>query len=1062
MSVAKQYTDSILTMIIISLIVFNVLLAVSINYDFYGRNQNVVTTSSLASDYFDVIDPWGAVEFIDQRNSLGVDLAQANWFTYENLLGQDKEPNLGTAITDAEEGFSHLSPAQDCIDTDQLVFRRAQRTCNGKGTAECIGYFGDRFSRDSQEIYNYSDAPPLCSGTLGSLTFNFYQRDNRSSVSSGTRFMTIESIFVSDDNFAAYDSSSTNQFYTRQGQLFKTSSVFTLTDTQFYPLIKFVGKETRNFKQTLKLDRFSYINGEYVSDENGPYAEIFFRPQSLYLNAELNSSENQIDQFSVVDLDNEEWISGLESIYKNGNTIRRIYQDDGITLIDTTCTCQIIDTNVNLSIYKKGDNDLSSLTFLRIEADDGSKPLRIEIESLTNFSIFFIFEQTTTPKKWLLIPPLDIGGGKVIPTDDRSYYMRILNAPPLLESSYLFARSRGKTKRDGDSLRQSLDGRQPLTTFVEGLFTNQELSISPGKKVLFRTFKEVRPGSNDEDLLPVEVEGFPIWWNMAEYTVESRPGGPDRNQGLFISNLTFDDDDLMTNNLSRSRLASGNTVALNRNANGEIRGFKNNFFENYLLAIGEDDGNVDETDSPFYSVQPYLGWKFERHEQPFYKKEQWKSMLSFLDVKYNNLDISDGNRFLDGNVIWQVVDPRDEIRVFSSFYFLFATDFGNSVSDFEETGIEYTGFYRGPVQGRVKQVFFNNYDYGENQVSTTINRTGLTLIGGGDDATVDITIINGILRAVSVVERGSNYTSTSTYSLAFQFTPDGATEPLDVVINNLYVDAEDVEYTYLAIPQSGNGVPFFNLTDSDVIIRSNFELDPSKIEVTNGKISLTDKPENCILSGGSGYKLDVRRTIYVDQLDQNGISVLTGTREESLFYSIRPTLLDTDTETIKTLSLISFLQTTPILPEYFQYNFYQNPSDSLEYGKSPQQIGYINDDDITDFITVGDETEFKNYLFRNSSSSITSSVGIFTLQFQRLNYRQKPDPVDGVVTLDNTIGNRENLVIGKFIPYSSYYSENPSDDFDYEIYNANDCQFVPNAISNIYTRVIAENEIPEF
>ena len=126
----ERFTNATLAILIVVLIAVNILMALSINGDYFNKRVKADQKSIIPSDYFTTLDPWGETSYVTKQNSLGIDTSVCNWFTYENIYNISKTPNIGNAVSDFENGFSHLSPPQTCIDTDQLVFRTGTRKCS--------------------------------------------------------------------------------------------------------------------------------------------------------------------------------------------------------------------------------------------------------------------------------------------------------------------------------------------------------------------------------------------------------------------------------------------------------------------------------------------------------------------------------------------------------------------------------------------------------------------------------------------------------------------------------------------------------------------------------------------------------------------------------------------------------------------------------------------------------------------------------------------------------------------------------------------------------------------
>ena len=213
-------------------------MALTINGDIFKKREGVSENSAIPADYFSTLNPWGDTSYTDKPNSLDMDTSMCNWFTYENTYGLTKTPNIANGLDDFENGFSHFSPSQTCIDEDQLVFRTAVRDCSGTGSADCIGNRGERYNRGSTQNFNSNCGGsnlPACVSTIGSLTFNFLQDPNSDSspVDSGTRFLTVSKIYVSQKTFDAISADKSNNFYVNEGGLFEPNPTLSPKEDEY-------------------------------------------------------------------------------------------------------------------------------------------------------------------------------------------------------------------------------------------------------------------------------------------------------------------------------------------------------------------------------------------------------------------------------------------------------------------------------------------------------------------------------------------------------------------------------------------------------------------------------------------------------------------------------------------------------------------------------------------------------------------------------------------------------------------------------------------------------------
>jgi len=1066
---SEDFTTASIVVVILFLISAITLMILCVNGDILEKNIKKQDPPVLSSTYYQYINPWGDTQNISQPNTKNIDTSKFNWFTYENTLGIVKKPSISTAVEDFENGFSHLSETQTCFDEDQLVFKTGKRTCDGKGSADCIGSLGERYNRGEVQELNISGTGqgiPPCTSTIGSLSFNFLQTQDNSPIDSGTRFMTFEKIFVSPKNLELLDGDKKTQFYTQEGSLFFTNSILNPKDEEFFPLIRYLGKQDSDFKQNIKLVRYSFSNG-YVLDEKGPYAEILFRPYSLYLTALFNNTKGQIEILEGVLPAGSDDYTPVQDSYTLSDKIRRLYLSGNE--IDTTCTCNIIGGKLDISVYKRGTQSIQANSRLTVEGDNGEKTLGVNVSSTTYFSTFLTLSKNS--KKWLLVPPLDIGGGKVMPREDRSQYVASLNGPPISSAWYKYSdrvSPYGPPRKDGNALSNALDGRDPLTTFGTNLFKTKNIEVNSNTSVLFRSILENRP-QTDTNLLPTSgAPGTCVWWEIVENDKHDQVGVVHSNDKILVTNINFGS--------SLTNLGNSNSGMI----------YPNNFLEPFLKSVGKNNGFLDPSSSPFYSIQPWLGYKddFQRISS-FETWDRYKAMLSYFMVTTKGFSVKPGQKITDGQVTWQVTNPLGQVNVFGAEYFLDSNKEGFSVTDFVvNTSAGNIPNYKQDLKGYVVSLDYSNYQIsGSFQTDGSYSNLKLTGSGStGSGSTINVTVTQGSITSVTVVTQGSGYQDGDIGSFSIPVQGKDSIE-----VSNLIISASDRLYFYPAFAKNYAGQDIYKEDESgpvNKIMSFGFLLDQTKLTIVNGNIKLNDKPSNCIISGGYGYNTGDQ--IGINQVDQDGNSTVDPDLSKKAYSIFNVTSVDTETGTIKSGNLIS--NQVPIDKEipsdYFSYNFYvADPSqtESFSYGKSPQQIAYIPDEEeknMNSVITTGTTKQITDYIFRVSPGGVTNNVGLFTLQFPRLNYY--PDTLYDQ-TRNNTISIRENLVIGKFIPYSSYYSETmtttrkvfvygvpvtekipPVKTYTYQIYNVNNCRFVPMAISQIYTRNIKDSSIPTF
>lgn len=1054
----ERFTNGVLAILILVLIAFNIIVALSINGDLFQKRNTSGEKFAFQEGYFDTINPWGETSYVNVENSFGIETSECNWFTYENVFGITKNPNISNGLSDLENGYSHLSPPQSCVDEDQLVFRTGVRECNGTGSADCIGNQGERYNRGTTQNFNSTcvgSKIPACISTIGSLSFNFFQDPNsdNSPVDSGSRFLTFSQIYVNQSTFEKIDADKTNQFYINEGDLFRVDSenLLNLKDDQYAPLIRFLGKQDSNFKQNIKLIRYSSDGQNYVSDSGGLYAEIMFRPQSLFLDMGFNEVSGQLTSNGLVlNIDT----STITNKYVDGNKLRKItfngkwYQD--------VCTATIINNVATVNIYRNGTKTYTNGDLINIEDDSGSgSPLQMKVvttKELTNY-----FTLSTKSKKWLLLPPINIGGGQVIPRRDRTSYMRSMNRP--LDPIYMnYVTTRYDPYRPFQSDEANLNCFSKVTpsnyfVFGEQLYSGQpsDLIVNNGDKCLFRTFRTNVLTGNDASMNAITgAPGFGFWWNVAEHDQREYAGVTQSDSGKTLKTDAYFTD-------SSGKINLG-TIAAPL--------YPNNYIEDYLKATNKQQGVVDILSSDFMTLYPYYGSLENNYGCGFLGSNEcteWKCALTYRIQYPPSFVPSYLTDYKDGTVTWNIIDAKSEINVFGDEYFVKSSVIGSGISDFKLTKGGST--YLQPESGVVQSVDFSSYSVSSGTLIDQGTYTGITLKGddsGSTNCKINISFQQGTISSITITQPGQNYSDGESCSVSIPAPLQGNANNV-IVLDNLVISAQDTVYVYVAFTYI-NGIPYPPGDDEQTGIQVpatsfGFTLDPETVEIKSGALTLNKSPANCILSGGSGYGLT--NQIAICQINQNLKGVVTAKNAAI----ITVTKLQNSSDPIKVNSLINPVPANNLFPVglpigYFTYNFYvQDPNVPADqqpiYDESPQQIGYIDpslEAEMNSIITTGSEDQIKQYLFKESPGGITNIVNIVTLQFESLNYRgiisgTEPSSSDIIIAPGDT------LVVGKFIPYTRFRSVS----YSTGIFNANNVRFIPNSITDIYTRQFSKS-----
>ena len=471
------------------------------------------------------------------------------------------------------------------------------------------------------------------------------------------------------------------------------------------------------------------------------------------------------------------------------------------------------------------------------------------------------------------------------------------------------------------------------------------------------------------------------------------------------------------------------------------------------------------------TLYPYFGYKTNEFwcGGGGFRCDEWKCGITYRVQYPSKSTFNYTSDYKDGDVTWNIVNAKSLINVFGYDYFGSSLTVGAQITDFvlSSGGTTYNTSQLGVVQSIDPTAF--QIIGGTMMDSGTFPPSGdpgLVLTGDQSKAKsckINLTIQQGTVTSVTITDPGSGYSDGEYCTLEpIKVTlKDGSADTL--LLDNFLVSVQDTLYIYQAYPMNEGAIIQPN-TGLSSYTSYGFTLDSTKVNIKNGVLSLTDNPQNCITTGGSGYI--IKDNLSINQLDIKLNSTIVSANAATITVK---TTEDSGT-LIRVPPLIN--PSVSIPDNFFTYNFYKqdpNAPDQPIYQNSPQQIGYIHPDlenDINTAITTGGPDQMKGYLFGELGGGFSDTVKLVTLQYTSLNYNVYYK--DGSVPMTNIVGSDERLTVGKFIPYcrfSSALRNGANLNYSYDLYTTNDVRFIPNSITDIYTRKFTKtgrNSLPTF
>ena len=468
-----------------------------------------------------------------------------------------------------------------------------------------------------------------------------------------------------------------------------------------------------------------------------------------------------------------------------------------------------------------------------------------------------------------------------------------------------------------------------------------------------------------------------------------------------------------------------------------------------------------------------------------------------------------GDVFRDNQVLWEVLDPFQDIAIFDVDYFMKGQGLSVATSiNFKQRNNTDVVKYVKPKQGLVNKINFDKiqYSYQEiqpgsyqiilNETNTAQPSIPFGSYNSGDPAVIALIFSPAqdsqgrsisLLTEIDIVSPGSSYNNNQQFGLSVNqntFPGSSSSNP----ITNLSLTTEEQFLKLEAVALDNNNNVFNPINDNLLDLRnSGLVIDEDNVTFnTGGTITLKDpytiqpdKGDN----GGLGYS--VNDIIYFNELDQFNNSLLgeaynpltfTGDLKNLAQYQVAssapPTLGTSYPANYNLLRSPGPSQGINLTPNVFIYNFWSNGQG--EYSTSPPQVAFIGDglrDELKNIIKTGSGEEVASYFAssKDPNSKVSNINNIKTIQFPELNYTGvNASQLNQARATNNALNSQTQPVLGRFIPYGYFVSpafkkddnKIPTGKSSTAFYNNNSAQIVPYGIKNIYKRIFNESDVP--
>lgn len=292
------------------------------------RDKGSVTKSkksgiSSTDTYYTPTPVWGTSSSVAYEYQVGDnkypinETAKCQVYTYENLAGENEfsstldvvsqaRPNINTVFDDYVNGLNHIGGINPCISEDQIYAVNVGKTCSNDNSShnKCYNNYGKVIPKGESISYpGRCTQLKTCEGRLGSLSLNFKVENNR--INGKTMCIGVSQIQVPtqiynapNDSFPDIDLS----YYIEDGIVVENSSLG-VCDSYYPVTLRNEICNTRSARQKFLVTNYKFgpqqqKEGEnsseqentFVPDSEGIYTSIIYKPLNAYLDMEFSDS----------------------------------------------------------------------------------------------------------------------------------------------------------------------------------------------------------------------------------------------------------------------------------------------------------------------------------------------------------------------------------------------------------------------------------------------------------------------------------------------------------------------------------------------------------------------------------------------------------------------------------------------------------------------------------------------------------------------------------------------------------------------------------------------------
>ena len=970
-----------------------ILMIIAIAYPIISlKNKSIPKTGGKPSitdkgddSYFQTIDPWN-----DPKNILykfnGVSVPntdQCNVYTYENLYSGTEfnspldivsngiKPNLETVFDDYINGLNHVESSDyklNCIGPDQIQANFISKKCKSKiGTSPsnliCYNPLGQKINPGKISEYPVNCGTSICGGQLGTFSFNI-KIDENNFINNSTKCLSLKKLRVSEKDRTKYQS--IFNFYESLGVVEYDSSIE--THGKFYPEFENADCNTYDPRQKFLINRYTADENKKASllkEKQGvSIPEIMVKTgKGSYTEIIFRPADAYLDYIF-------EGTSGIQTLlisdpgvcFLNISSETIVSNPDGVS-----ARCYPITDNdnkiINLSFVTRGEGFVSGQTYSVINNGESAKKKNAEIivKTVFNTNPTFVFipkEDKTLEDsiRWFLADPVD--------TTKRVTSSQICDKLTLNVQSITNKIGRSRIKEN-------------YYVPVSGQF------------------------NQGDELLPInyDIKNMGNQWGKKGLCDKILQNYPDKSLISLTSGTEINPYDLINYNIKPSFYNS------NFGSDVEDTVVK---IPLYPIISNKNTGEIANLSK---------GSKFVNNQTTFVVSDPTIDVFGFDPLYFNS----------SGNLVADIASPDPP-----SYPGYLIIKNNNNIFKVSDTGLLTTQI-----------ITFNDTinDQSRKEGIYIVDQTTTTQ-GNGTGVIFEITVreemVSGLTKnnlvnkvvKVSVISPGKNYQKGDTITIddnqIGSSTSSGSNPNLTITVS---LDPTSEEIIMFSYPADNTGQPIhppINL-DNKKVVSNGFSMRGTVINY-NGQLCFARASTNYIVSNGVGsFKLGQKIYLYPQNLSEEQISNLNP-NDDTLYVTVNQlsdktyqrdlespiNLQNIDRNTI--VSSLDFLEPN-------SFNFMENSNMIVE--PAPPQIIYLGEslqgttllEEFAISNTINSSDDIRTYMVTNKSNTINTNINYLkTLQFENLNYRIYDDEKDVV----NSISTNEQLVLGRFIPYTNF------------------------------------------